>query len=51
MFCRENFDQLAEAIEEYTSAEDTVDIKPGLKDDLYYLIKFSAIRIKIPTFQ
>ena len=50
MFCRENFDQLAGAVEEYTSSEDTGEIKPRLKDNLCYLIKNFAIRIKHQLF-
>ena len=42
MFDRENYDQLASAIEQYTKTDTEDSIKAGLKQNLYYLIKRAA---------
>ena len=45
MFNRANFSELSEAIEDYTTDSEKK-LKPGLKQNLYYLLKRSAKVIK-----
>ena len=50
MFDRSNFQSLANAIDLYTSKDDSGSIKAGLKENLYYLIKKAALVVQYTFF-